>query len=89
MNQTPKFDLAIIGLGYVGLPLGLQFTKSGVRFFEDHAVAEQKVATAKSGLPNETPITNRKGGKRLVLEPLRRTQSTKGGNSNSFISMEV
>jgi UDP-N-acetyl-D-glucosamine dehydrogenase len=31
MNQTPKFELSIIGLGYVGLPLGLQFTKSGCR----------------------------------------------------------
>jgi len=31
MNKTPKFDLAIIGLGYVGLPLGLQFAKSGCR----------------------------------------------------------
>jgi len=29
MNQAYKFDLAIIGLGYVGLPLGLQFAKSG------------------------------------------------------------
>jgi len=26
-----KFDLAIVGLGYVGLPLGLQFAKSGSR----------------------------------------------------------
>ena len=26
-----KFDLAIVGLGYVGLPLGLQFAKSGCR----------------------------------------------------------
>jgi UDP-N-acetyl-D-glucosamine dehydrogenase len=31
MNGSPKFDLAIIGLGYVGLPLGLQFAKSGCR----------------------------------------------------------
>ena len=31
MSQFPKFDLAIIGLGYVGLPLGLQFAKSGCR----------------------------------------------------------
>ena len=31
MNQTPKFELAIIGLGYVGLPLGLQFAKSGCK----------------------------------------------------------
>ena len=31
MSQTPKFDLAIIGLGYVGLPLGLQFARSGCR----------------------------------------------------------
>jgi UDP-N-acetyl-D-glucosamine dehydrogenase len=31
MNQTSKFDLTIIGLGYVGLPLGLQFAKSGCR----------------------------------------------------------
>jgi len=31
MNESPKFDLAIIGLGYVGLPLGLQFAKSGCR----------------------------------------------------------
>lgn len=31
MSQSPKFDLAIIGLGYVGLPLGLQFAKSGCR----------------------------------------------------------
>jgi len=29
MNQTTNYDLAIIGLGYVGLPLGLQFAKSG------------------------------------------------------------
>jgi UDP-N-acetyl-D-glucosamine dehydrogenase len=26
-----KFDVAVIGLGYVGLPLGLQFAKSGCR----------------------------------------------------------
>jgi UDP-N-acetyl-D-glucosamine dehydrogenase len=26
-----KYDLSIIGLGYVGLPLGLQFAKSGCR----------------------------------------------------------
>jgi UDP-N-acetyl-D-glucosamine dehydrogenase len=26
-----KFDLAIVGMGYVGLPLGLQFAKSGCR----------------------------------------------------------
>jgi len=25
-----KYDLSIIGLGYVGLPLGLQFAKSGM-----------------------------------------------------------
>ena len=31
MNQAFKFELAIIGLGYVGLPLGLQFAKSGCR----------------------------------------------------------
>ena len=31
MNKNPKFDLSIIGLGYVGLPLGLQFAKSGCR----------------------------------------------------------
>ena len=31
MNKSSKFDLAIIGLGYVGLPLGLQFAKSGCR----------------------------------------------------------
>jgi len=31
MNKAYKFDLAIIGLGYVGLPLGLQFAKSGCR----------------------------------------------------------
>ena len=31
MTQDSKFDLAIIGLGYVGLPLGLQFAKSGCR----------------------------------------------------------
>ena len=31
MNKTHKFDLSIIGLGYVGLPLGLQFAKSGCR----------------------------------------------------------
>jgi len=30
MNPPLKFDLSIIGLGYVGLPLGLQFAKSGV-----------------------------------------------------------
>lgn len=29
MNKSSNFDLAIIGLGYVGLPLGLQFAKSG------------------------------------------------------------
>jgi UDP-N-acetyl-D-glucosamine dehydrogenase len=29
MDSKLKFDLAIIGLGYVGLPLGLQFAKSG------------------------------------------------------------
>lgn len=29
MNKPPKFDLAILGLDYVGLPLGLQFAKSG------------------------------------------------------------
>ena len=29
MNSILKFDLAIIGLGYVGLPLGVQFAKSG------------------------------------------------------------
>ena len=31
MNQTTHYELAIIGLGYVGLPLGLQFAKSGCR----------------------------------------------------------
>ena len=31
MNKTHKIDLSIIGLGYVGLPLGLQFAKSGCR----------------------------------------------------------
>ena len=31
MSNSPNFDLAIIGLGYVGLPLGLQFAKSGCR----------------------------------------------------------
>ena len=29
MNESTKFEVAIIGLGYVGLPLGLQFAKSG------------------------------------------------------------
>jgi UDP-N-acetyl-D-glucosamine dehydrogenase len=29
MSPAVKFDLAIIGLGYVGLPLALQFAKSG------------------------------------------------------------
>jgi len=31
MSSNPKYDLSIIGLGYVGLPLGLQFAKSGCR----------------------------------------------------------
>ena len=31
MNQTTHYELAIIGLGYVGLPLALQFAKSGCR----------------------------------------------------------
>ena len=31
MNPPLKFELSIIGLGYVGLPLGLQFAKSGYR----------------------------------------------------------
>jgi len=31
MNPPLKFELSIIGLGYVGLPLGLQFAKSGCR----------------------------------------------------------
>ena len=31
MNQAYKFELSIIGLGYVGLPLALQFAKSGCR----------------------------------------------------------
>ena len=31
MNQTTHYKLAIIGLGYVGLPLALQFAKSGCR----------------------------------------------------------
>lgn len=31
MDSKLKFDLSIIGLGYVGLPLGLQFAKSGCR----------------------------------------------------------
>jgi UDP-N-acetyl-D-glucosamine dehydrogenase len=31
MSSPLKFELAIIGLGYVGLPLGLQFAKSGCR----------------------------------------------------------
>ena len=30
-NSKLKFDLSVIGLGYVGLPLGLQFAKSGCR----------------------------------------------------------
>lgn len=29
--KTPKTDLAIIGMGYVGLPLGLQFAKTRCR----------------------------------------------------------
>jgi UDP-N-acetyl-D-mannosaminuronate dehydrogenase len=29
MNDAPKFELSIIGLGYVGLPLGLQIAKPG------------------------------------------------------------
>ena len=31
MNKTHKSDVSIIGLGYIGLPLGLQFAKSGCR----------------------------------------------------------
>ena len=31
MDSKLTFDLSIIGLGYVGLPLGLQFAKSGCR----------------------------------------------------------
>jgi UDP-N-acetyl-D-glucosamine dehydrogenase len=31
MNKTQRFDLSIIGLGYIGLPLGLQLAKSGCR----------------------------------------------------------
>jgi len=31
MITTLKFKLSIISLGYVGLPLGLQFAKSGCR----------------------------------------------------------
>ena len=31
MDSKLKYDLSIIGLGYVGLPLGLQFAKSGCR----------------------------------------------------------
>ena len=29
--MNAQYDLSIIGLGYVGLPLGLQFAKSGCR----------------------------------------------------------
>ena len=41
---TVKFDLSIIGLGYVGLPLGLQFAKSGCRVLGldiDHAKVKE------------------------------------------------
>lgn len=30
-DKTAPFDLAIVGLGYVGLPLGLQFARSGAK----------------------------------------------------------
>ena len=61
MNTPFKFELSIIGLGYVGLPSGLQFTKSGVRFFEDHAVTDEDEVTAGLGFPHGMPTTNRTG----------------------------
>jgi len=30
MDKPPKLKVAIVGLGYVGLPLSLQFARSGV-----------------------------------------------------------
>ena len=43
-----KFDLSIIGLGYVGLPLGLQFAKSGCRVL-GLDIDESKVRSINAG----------------------------------------
>ena len=68
MSQTPKFDLAIIGLGYVGLPLGLQFAKSGCRVL-GLDVDEAKVREISAGrsyirhIPAEDVATQVKAGR--------------------------
>ena len=43
-----KYDVSIIGLGYVGLPLGLQFAKSGCRVMGLDIDPAKGLARAKS-----------------------------------------
>ena len=68
MNQTTHYELAIIGLGYVGLPLGLQFAKSGCRVLgldTDHT----KIKEIEAGrsyirhIPEESVAAQVKAGK--------------------------
>ena len=63
-----KFDLAIVGLGYVGLPLSLQFAKSGCRVL-GLDVDEAKVREISAGrsyirhIPAEDVATQVKAGR--------------------------
>jgi len=68
MNQASKLDLAIIGLGYVGLPLGLQFAKSGCRVL-GLDVDEAKIREIEAGrsyirhIPSEDVAAQVKAGR--------------------------
>ena len=66
-----KYDVSIIGLGYVGLPLGLQFAKSGCRVM-GLDIDPAKIKDIEAGrsyirhIPSEDVAAQVKGGKLSV-----------------------
>ena len=55
-NKYKDLKLAIIGLGYVGLPLALEFAKKKVIGFDTH---EKRINDLKSGLDKNLEVTKK------------------------------
>ena len=77
--QTPKCELAVVGLGYVGLPLSLQFARSGMATL-GLDIDSEKVALLRKGcsyikhIPSQAILEAVSAGKFLASDDFSRVR---------------
>ena len=60
MSKNQNYKMAIIGIGYVGLPLAIEFSKFGNIIAYDHD--KSRVSELKNGIDRTKEIFNFKNG---------------------------